>query len=358
MKTTWLRPNGQGLPPVFWLGLVTLAGWTLCTTGPGVLLALGIHDYNWWFLDSYAVLAAGDAARAGLSPDAPNPFDPLLRNNKYSDWWYALNWLGLTRAHNFAVGLAWVGAFALAVGRTLTPRSWRETAWLAVLLLSPPVLMAVNRANNDLVIFVLLAVCGSWAVVPGWRQWVAVGALALATGLKFYPAPGCLALAGVRPGRRMPWLLLAAGLAVGGALGAVWAQMARGRFPLPCGLHVMGALSLGQKWGWTNPTTTAVFFAMVLLGAGVLVGTGVTVGLAERGGAAERLRAALGSLVLLACFGAGNSFGYRWILALWMGLWLWRRSAETPGGGGQGGGSDWEPVCSGLAAGATACLPS
>jgi hypothetical protein len=57
--------------------------------------------------------------------------------------------------------------------------------------------------------------------------------------------------------------------------------------------------------------------------------------LARRGGLAglatdapderERLAFAVGALLLLACFVAGISFGYRWVFALWLAPWLWRQ---------------------------------
>src|SRR6185295_13350101 len=107
--------------------------------------------------------------------------DPLLRYHVYSDWWLALSGLGLGRQHNFLVGTTWVGAFAVTAWMTARPRHWREAIWLATLLVSPPVLLAVNRANNDLVIFVLLAVCGLSATATGWvRPLVGVAGLALA----------------------------------------------------------------------------------------------------------------------------------------------------------------------------------
>ena len=238
--------------PLLLLLVITLAGWLSCGVWPRVLAALGVTDYGRWYLDSYAVLAAVDAVRAGVDPNSANPLDPFLRNHKYSDWWFALRWLGLTREYNFALGSAWIAAFLAAVGWTARPRTLREAGWLAVLLVSPPVLLAVNRANNDLVIFVLLALCGVAAVGATWgRQVFAVGALVLATGLKFYPAPAALAFLWARPLRRMPALLLLALTAAGLALASVWAQVAHAQFTIEFGARTsLGAPLLGRALGW------------------------------------------------------------------------------------------------------------
>jgi hypothetical protein len=314
---------------LFLLASATVLGWMACALAPRLLLAVGITDYGQWYLDSYAVLAASDAVRAGLDPEIANPLDPLLRSHSYSDWWFALRWLGLTRDSNFLVGTVWVGVFAVVAWLTARPRNLREAGWLAVLLVSPPVLLAVNRANNDLVIFALLAGAGVAAAGATWgRQLLAFAALALATGLKFYPAPAALAFLWVRPVRRMPAALLGAAVVAGVVLVSVWPQVKRGQFPVESGLHTMGSPLLGRDLGLSDPVSVVVSLLVLTVAAVALVGGRCTTGLATRGGLAERLLAALGIIVVLACFCAGVSYVYRWIFALWMALWLWRRAGE------------------------------
>jgi hypothetical protein len=287
-----------------------------------------------WYLDSYAVLAAVDALRQGipLAPGVANPLDPLGRDHKYSDWWFALRWLGLTRESNFLVGTSWVGAFALAVWRTVRPRDFREAAWLAVLLLSPGVLLAVNRANNDLVVFAVLAICGVAATGATWlRQSAAIGALVLATGLKFYPAPAALGFLWVRPVRRMPAVLALALGATALTLASVWSQLKRAQFTFESTVHTTGAPLLWRDFGWPDAASVWISAAIIGLGAVLLVWGRFTVGLASEGGLRERLLAALGAIVIVACFAVGVSYAYRWIFALWMAVWLWRqRDAPAP----------------------------
>jgi len=301
-----------------------------CALWPGVLPALGIADYGPWYLDSYAVLAANDAVRAGISPEVVNPLDPLLRNHKYSDWWLAMRWFGLTRESNFLVGTAWVVFFALAALLTAKPDNYPEAFWLAGLLLAPPVLLAVNRANNDLVIFALLAVCGSAASSPTWsRQLLAIGLLALAAGLKYYPAVAAGAFLLVRPVRRAPWVASLALLAAVLVLAGLWPQLARGRFEVESTLHTFGAALLGREFGWSDIVSALVFLMVSTAGAAALVATRCTRGLAQHGGPQERILATIGCLVLLGCFAAGLSYAYRWIFALWMAVWLRRRAFDS-----------------------------
>lgn len=317
------------LRPVGLLAGITLLGWMACLLWPRLLLLLGISDYGTFYLDSHALLAALDAVRAGADPHAVNPLDPLLRYHVYSDWWLALRWLGLTREHNFLVGTAWVGAFALTAWATAQPRSWREALWLAALMISPPFLLAVNRANNDLVIFVVLAGCGVAATATGWgRPLLGVACLALATGLKYFPAPAALAFLWVRPVRRMPVVLLGVLLAAGLALASVWTQLERGRFTVGSGVHIMGAPLWWRDLGWKDTESALPGLLLIVAGAVALALGRITAGLAVRGEPRERLRAAVGAIVVLTCFIAGANYAYRWIFILWPALWLWRQAGE------------------------------
>lgn len=321
-------------PPVSeWsLGLVAglvLLTWVAGGLWPRLLVVLGIDNFGQLYLDSYAVLAALDAVRMGADPHAVNTLDALGRPHVYSDWWLGLRWLGLSRGHNFFVGTAWVGAFALTAWFTLRPRSWREAGWWAALLVSPPVLLAVNRANNDLVIFVLLAGCGLVATTPTWwRALVAVACLWLATGLKYFPAPAALALLWVRPVRRMPLVLLAALTGVALALAGVWDEISRSRFTIESGIYTMGAPLWWRDLGWPDPASALPSLLVITGAALVLALSRTTAGLATRGQPRERLLAAVGAIMLLTCFLAGVNYAYRWIFALWPAFWLWRQAAD------------------------------
>jgi hypothetical protein len=320
--------------PLFWTVVLTLGAWMAGVIWPRFLVTLGIYDYGRMYLDSYAILAALDAVRAGADPHGANALDVLMRPHVYSDWWLGLRWLGLTREHNFLVGTAWAGAFGLAIWTTARPRNLPEALWLAALMISPPVLLAVNRANNDLVILVLLAGCGLVAAAPvWWRAAVAVACLGLATGLKYFPAPAALAFLWVRPVRRSPAVLLAGLLVVGLALASVWPQVDRGRFHIASGIYTMGAPLWWRDLGLTDKASALPSLLLLVVPALVLAWSGVTEGLAARGQPRERLLAALGAIVLLVCFLAGVNYAYRWIFALWPAFWLWRQAAgEAPPG--------------------------
>ncbi|MSU46562.1 MAG: hypothetical protein EXS42_05430 [Lacunisphaera sp.] len=310
----WLTPRS------LLAGLVVfgLLGYVLA---PRARAVLGITDYGMWFLDSYAVLAASDAHRDGLDITQANSYDPLNRPHRYSDWWLGLVRLGLTREDNFLVGSSWVLGFLGAIFLTLRPRSHAEAAWLALLVLSPSVLQGIVRANNDLVIFALLALALLARRLPGaWGCLLGIAAVVVATGLKFYPVAAGAAFLLVRPIRSMVVTVLAAALALGATLWSVWPQLARGVFPIEPTVHVWG----GRLW-LEDLGLRADFALPVILLVHVVAAAWLVRGGRMRGssGADNAPAFILAAVVLLACFAAGSNYSYRWIFALWLGPWLW-----------------------------------
>ena len=286
---------------------------------------LGVFDGGQWFLDSYAVLAALDADRAGIDPGAPNPFDVFERPHVYSDWWYGLEKLGLTREDNFVVGGSWVLAFLLMVFLTVRPSTYPEALWLTLLLASPSVLLGVNRANNDLLVFSLLGLALlALRRDSNLRLAAAIGLAALVTGLKFYPVVVALAFILVRPARRIVVVTVAAMAVIGLAFATVASQVGRGSFPIGLRPHRMGGRMIFLDLGFSD--VAAVVLTLVVFGAAVFLVVKYQ-WTAERGTERDlsdtRRMMTMGSVLLLACFLLGVNFAYRWIFALWTAPWLW-----------------------------------
>ncbi|MEY2881346.1 MAG: hypothetical protein RLZZ15_3726 [Verrucomicrobiota bacterium] len=338
MKAPTTSPTPPTSPRTLW-GL--LAIFVACYVGlvvshPDLLRWVGVNHYGVWFLDSFAILASNDALARGLDPYAVNPLDYFNRPHVYSHWWLRLRDLGLTRADNFVVGLTLVIAFvAVAVAR-LRPREPRELLWYLVVLCSSPVVLAVERANNDLVIFLLLA-----PVVPCLLasrravRWLAIFLIAAAAGLKFYPAIAALVLLAPAEAKevRLRLAVMAAALAVVG-LGLVrdlagFSAIA----PKAEGLMTFGAANLFEALGLAGRAAKSAGLAV---GAAVAVGfwrTKIFAGWEIR--AEDRnawLSFTLGAVLLTGCFFAGTNFAYRWVFALWLAPLLWRvpRDAAAP----------------------------
>ncbi len=324
-------PTNRPSPTPFRLMIgLTLVAWLSIAICPQVLEKLGIPLLNFWFLDSYAVLAASDAHQAGLNVETSNPFDVLNRPHSYSDWWFGLADVGVTRSDNFVFGGSCVLLFGVALALLLRPRSYREATLGLLVAVSPPVLLAICRANNDLIIFILLAATALlWCSDAGWRLVLAWVPLAVGTGLKFYPVVAGVPYLLLRPARR---LMTGAGLAFFGLGLVLWSVrngIKRGVFDIPQDVHKVGWAVLMRDLGYSGHAAQVASIAVIALAGIILARTRRTVGLSDEvvDGRA-RASFALGAIVLVSCFLAGISHSYRWIFTLLLLPWLWR-AGET-----------------------------
>jgi len=312
-----------------------LVGLMTFVLSPKIQEKFGVADYGLWFLDSYAVLAASDTAAAGGNPDLPMRMDHMHRSHHYSDWWLGLRYLGVSRADNFLVGGSWVAALLITACLFLRPASARQTLWYLSLMLSPPILMAFTRANNDFVVFALLA---SAAIALGRptvpRLIFALAAVALATGLKYYPVVAGVVFLLVRPKRRLTAMGLAATVVLGLVLADVAPSMIRrGYFYMP---KTIGTFGAGMIFQYSKLNAREI-----LLSSTVLIGV-FALGLVKTGWLQiptqekrdrwqdEQAGFVFGAVVLVACFLAGLSFNYRCMFGLLLAPWLWRQAPVIP----------------------------
>jgi len=324
------------LTPFRLLLVILLAGLSLVARYPDVLETLGLSFHREWFLDSHAILAANDAVTAGVGTTEMNPLDVLNRPHAYSDWWLGLRWLGLTREDNFLFGGLCVMAFLAVALAGLRPGTNRAALFLAAVLLSPPCLIALQRANNDLVIFALLGL-GVLALRSATTpiRLACFGALVVvATGLKYYPIVAAGALLAVLPWRRATLGIFLA--TVAGSLAVLASErgsIGRGLFVLPQTIYEFGAPVLWRDLGWSRAALGVLAIGLLGTGAILCVRQKQTTGLADesRGREGDRLMFAMGACLLVGCFLAGTSYIYRWIFGLWLWPWLWREAAAGRG---------------------------
>lgn len=142
--------------------------------------ALGLPALSPAFADMRTVQAALEATAQGLNPQLENPSDPWGRTMNYPSPWL---WIAKTLNFQIEAGyLAFVSATILAYlyvcGKVLvTSRS----VWVLLFIFSGAPLLAVERGNNDLVIFALLYFA---AHTPANLRPLP---LMVATALKLYP---------------------------------------------------------------------------------------------------------------------------------------------------------------------------
>ncbi len=322
-----------------WLLVAAVAVYAMAlAVFPALLRYVGVSHYGHWFLDGYAILAANDAVSVGLDPWAPNVLDPLGRPHVYSHWWLHLRDLGLTRSHHLAGGIVLGLGFLAAVFSRLRPRSAGEFGWYLAVVCASPVVLAIERANNDLVVFIVLA-----PVVPcllseqRGLHWVAVALVAIATALKFYPAAAALILLAGGDARTLRRRLLFGGLALALVAVNVAPDLVRiaGLLPRAEGLMTFGSANIFAAIGLRGSMATGTGLVAAALIAAVFLRSRIFAGwklrTEDRG---EWWSFILGAALLAGCFFSGSSYGYRWVFAIWLAPLLWRlpRDPTAPAG--------------------------
>ena len=153
----------------------------------GALGLFGFEPFRFPFLDIHAVLAAAQCQRAGIDVYLYNPCDALGRLHVYSPLWLALTPSFLDTTATTAVGLALDLMFILSLAIAIRPVSWGETLVIGLVALSPMTVYALERANCDLVVFLLIL--AGFALDHAPRRWrLGCYAFYLTAGLlKYYP---------------------------------------------------------------------------------------------------------------------------------------------------------------------------
>lgn len=149
------------------------------------------------FLDLHCVLAHTEGHMLGWDVRTlpSNPLDFLGRGYPaYPIWWYnGLGFLGLTRQQEIPLALLIIGVFLALALLLMRPSSWIEAVVGFLAICSPGVMLCMERANSDLIIFILISVV---PMLFEWRsRWgvlIAAVVLFIGVGLKYYPAVGYL----------------------------------------------------------------------------------------------------------------------------------------------------------------------
>lgn len=314
-----------------------------------VCICLCVHTYGWqsgwriWgvhtgdvaWLDLKVITAAVQTASEGGDPYVANPYDPTGRAFNYPSAWLHLF------ANVRSSGAIATFAFGFAIAAVMTALLWvkssgmRTGAFAGVLMVSPSLLLGVERGNTDLAIFALtgLAVL---SIYSRHRVLSVLGVPVLLTAgvLKLYPSVVLLLVATlgpatVRRGARVALVVLAGWLglnwreslmAIGNTqIGAVHSY---GREVLPFAIDLYFR-SHGQAYDGTHVTRFFLVFSFVLLGGAIWLGyrLGKSAPLPDLNTYRE-IGWLAAALIYVPTFLAGFSFNYRLWFLLFSLAWL------------------------------------
>jgi hypothetical protein len=299
--------------PAAWAGYLLLVGMT------GWYRTLVYLPLEPLFADLMAVLAANDCHRLGYDVYAHNPCDPWARPHVYGAPWLWLSELGIGRPELLRLGLAINGLFMLATCWLLRRARPLQALYALLIVGSPAVLLGMERANNDLVILLLLVAALGLAAVSERAGRVAGILLAVAaTALKLYPA---VLLAELVLGARGRSWRIACGLFAGTVFLAwlAWAlpevRLLLHSAPRPEGPLTFGAALLFKLAGVDSYRAAGQAAGLILLGTAFLLGRKLVVPAQLAGSYAAALASAAG-LVLAFTFVANTNFDYRLVFVV------------------------------------------
>jgi hypothetical protein len=291
---------------------------------------LGVPSGPSIFFDARNVAAAVECSRLGHDPLVDNPCDPWGRVMFYPRVWLVLRWAGLEQRHTLLFGVIVITVFLVLLLLVLGRLSIVEGLLVAAAVCSPAVMLAVERANIDLVVFSGLALSAIvWRRGSARAEFVAVGLVLLMAVAKLYPA---VALIAFLPTRRRSTRVAAAtalfafvvyAVATREDVATISGTATQGQYYSYGARILLGRLYhgvLGEQWSGSR-----VLAQGLVVIAAVLSGFALWLWLRRSRREAEHVAPPetsdliafrFGALIYLGTFVIGNSFDYRLVFLL------------------------------------------
>jgi hypothetical protein len=308
----------------------------------------GVEPFPFPFLDISGSLAAWECARQGIDVIIADPCDVLQRSYSYSPIWMSWSAIPLGVADTSAVGWFSGLLFLLSLGILPRPRRPFELILTVLATLSTAVVFAVERANPDILLFILALVTALSAEGGLGIRLLGYAAAVLSGLVKYYPFVTLLMVVEERvPVFLFVGIAVVLSLAIFGV--AYHDEIVRALPYIPRGTYIEGMfgaknvpMQLGDMaraaFGPSTPlgnVIAAAFLALLIAGTAAICRRFTVDGqlpiamtaLAER----ERNLLVVGSALICGCFFAGQNVWYRAIFLLLVlpGLFAIARAAPT-----------------------------
>lgn len=270
------------------------------------------------FADLRTITGGADEYAHGIDPLADNPGDPWRRRQNYPRVWQGLYALGVDEGDTTALGVTFIALFLIGV--CLATSNGGTPVALAVLaaLLSPAVLLGVERANSDLLMFFLVAAAVA-AIRPA--PVLAAAAIVAAFVLKLFPVFACATFLRLQPGSFRRYALVLAAVVAGYVL-LTFSDIALIRAGTPQGTfdaYGMGVLHEAARNVSATVSTVAAVLSWAALAA--VLAWSFTAARSPGPGADESPSAAIdafraGASIYAGTFVLGNNYDYRLVFLI------------------------------------------
>jgi hypothetical protein len=296
----------------------------------------GVVPFRFPFVDISGSLAAWECARQGIDVVLSDPCDVLQRPYNYSPLWMDLSSIPLRVRDTPVVGWGLDLLFLVSLIFVPPPRRLIELILVLAATLSTMVVFALERANPDILLFMLALATGFLAEGRPILRVAGCGIALFSALLKYYPLMVLIVVLRERWPR-----LLAVSAAIAAIVALFWCQyhvdIIRG-FPTivtgPYMTDLFAAKNLPSLTGdivqqSVTPSPLAplagritVIVLYTILAAGSfaicrrILATGMLHAALEALDRFERVFLVIGSAVIVGCFFAGQSIGYRGVFLL------------------------------------------
>ena len=297
-----------------------------------ILRYYGVVPFASPFVDTSFLLANWECARQGVDVVLSNPCDVLHRVFTHSPLWLSASNVPLGVSDTTTVGWTLDLLFLLSLSLMPPPRRWLELTLIVAATLSTTVVFAVERANTDVVLFLLVLATGLFTECRLPIRLLGYSLGLVAGLLKYYP----IMVLTVIFRERIPVFLLLV-LMIIGALAVFWfeyeSDILRGLPNIPTGPYNTDLISarnlpflLGEAIGdavASPPIGRAaasglyaiMVVACVIFCRKLLCFSELRAVLAALAGL-ERVLLVIGSAVIVGCFFTAQSIGYRGMFLL------------------------------------------
>lgn len=149
-----------------------------------IMKSMGVDVWEPSFADLRVITSGLDCIRLGNDPLVYNPCDPWKRKMNYPRIWHLLEKLGINESHTFALGVSLAICFYLSLLRFLPKINKYEGVIYSLIILSPAGLLAVERGNSDLLVFIFLSIALVYFIK---NKFLFYGTLIFCSTIKYYP---------------------------------------------------------------------------------------------------------------------------------------------------------------------------
>ena len=285
-----------------------------------IITLWGVAPFRFPFLDTDTVLSAVRCLRAGVDVYVTNPCDALGRVYDYSPLWLGLAVLPVTTAWLPPIGFAIDVAFLVSLLLLPPGRERMDVSLITLGVLSSGVVFALERGNNDLLLFELATATATLLCRSQGFRLIGYGAAFLAGLLKYYPMMVMVVAVRERPMRLFRIALVSVAVL---ALFVVVCRhdLARALRLIPTGTYfgdmfgsVTFAGGIGSIFGLSKSMVrvlrVVMSFAALAIGIRLSRRPGIVTAirfLSEE----ERAFLLVGALLVLGCFFTAQNIGYR-----------------------------------------------